>query len=162
MKLRTTLSFGLIIFFTNLIAQDFRNVKWGDSPDIVKKTETAESLRNPNGINAMEMLTYLQVTDSGVYYTYTYMFHDHKLIGIRVKTGLLSKENTRFDAIGFYNKALEAYKAKYKNVHEENVQHGLKKFSIVLKEKKIFGEIKEDAGEYFFIESFQKPKTQRK
>jgi hypothetical protein len=75
---------------------------------------------------------------------------------------LLSKENSRYDAIGFYNKALESYKGKFKNVHEENAQHGLKKFSIVLKEKKIFGEIKEEGGEYFLIESIQKPKTQHK
>lgn len=161
-KLKLLILFIFVLAFYKLQAQDFRNVKWEDSPDDIKKKETAETLKDRTVVNGLETINFVHVTDTGVYFTYSYMFFENKLIGMKTQTAFLTKENTWFEAMKLYDKCRERYIAKYGKVHEQTVHKNLKKFSIVLKEERLFGEVKEEGGEFFLVETIMKNKTTKK
>jgi hypothetical protein len=135
-------------------AQDFRSSKWGDTPDIVKKNEKLPLLQGNYVKNKLESLSYVEFTDSAFYYTYYYVFYDNKLVGGRTKTAYLTLENSRYNILQLYNQVRVDYEGKYKTVKEEKVATDqFKKFSVALKDRRIFVEIKQESGDYYLLES---------
>ena len=144
--------FSLIVSFSK--AQDFRNSKWGDSPELVKKNETLPLLKGNYVKNKLESLSFVEFTDSAFYYTYYYVFYDNKLVGGRTKTAYLTLENSRYNILQLYNQVRVDYEGKHKTLREERVANDqFKKFSIALKDRRIFVEIKEESGDYYLLES---------
>ncbi|MFN3404682.1 MAG: hypothetical protein ACK40G_11340 [Cytophagaceae bacterium] len=155
--MKTVVIFFLTLFFYNANCQDFRNVNWGDSPDEVKRKESAGLLKEtPNSAKGVENLTYVEFTQSDLYYTYTYVFHENKLIGVRIKTAFLN-ENSKFKAMNSYTEIYGAYQAKYENVKEEKKSNDeFKSFNVTLKDKKIYVGVKKENNEFFLTESIFK------
>lgn len=149
----------LLLFLLSLVvfqseAQDFRVAKWGDSPDSVKKKEVLPLLNGNYVQNKLESLSYVEFTDSAFYYTYYYMFYGNKLIGGRTKTAYLTQVNSRYNIMQLYNQAKVDYEGKYKTVKEERTASpNLKKFSVALKDRRVFVEMKEENGDYYLLES---------
>lgn len=151
-----TLSLCLCYFSSN--AQDFRKAKWGDGSDTIRKYEVA-SFKDIQVQNKLENINFIEFTDKEVYYAYTYMVYENKLVGGKIKTAFLVKENSLFHILPLYTEALKTYKQKYPSLKEEkSTETGLNKFYVILKDRKIYGEIKNEGGEYHLLESIIKNK----
>lgn len=150
---------ALCIFSLVSSAQDFRNANWFDSPDEVRKKEVLPLLKDNYLKNNLESLTYVEFTGTEFYFTYYYLFYSNKLIGARTKTAYLTKENSRFNILILFNQTLDSAKVKHKKVYEDIITGtGLPRASIILKDTKIFIEIKEEGGEYYLLESILRNK----
>jgi len=147
---------GFFLVLITAKAQDFRNANWGDSPEEVFKKETL-ALVNKTTNNKIMHLNFVQFTESDVYLTYSYMFYNNQLIGVKTKTAYLTKDNSRYNVEQLYNQTYRSYQEKYQNLNEEK-ENNVSKFNIVLKDKKIYVEMKGEANEYFLVESIMKSK----
>ncbi|MFN3404681.1 MAG: hypothetical protein ACK40G_11335 [Cytophagaceae bacterium] len=157
MKTGLVILISLLLYCNISLAQDFRNVNWGDSPEDVKMKETAGLLKENNlSARGVESLAYVEFTDSSKYYTYTYIFNDNKLKGVRIKTAYLT-DNTRLKALSLYQEVLADYQSKYENVKEEQKSgEEFKSIYVNMKEKRIHVVVKKENNEFYLLESIFK------
>jgi hypothetical protein len=153
-------TFSLLLIFQLSNAQDFRNVTWGDTQEDVRKKEKLE-LTSVKGVRSkLEVLSCVEFTEDEVFYTYNYMFYENKLIGIKIKTSYLVKENSRYTISLLYKEATGSYKDKYKDKfkEEQSAKDGLYKLNVYAPTSKIFVEMKQEGGDFYLLESIMKNK----
>jgi hypothetical protein len=154
--------FSLSLFFIFQLsnAQDFRNVSWGDSKEDVKKKETLELSTVKNVRSKLETLSCVEFTKDEVFYTYNYLFYENKLIGIKIKTSYLVKDNSRYTISLLYKETTGGYKDKYKDKFREdqNTKDGLFKLTVAAPTSKIFVEMKQEGQDFYLLESIMKNK----
>lgn len=147
---------GFYLVLINAGAQDFRNAKWGDSPEVVLKNETLAFV-NKTTTNKIMHLNFVEFTNEEVYLTHSYMFYNNQLIGVKTKTAFLTKDNSKYNVEQLYNKTYQSYLEKYQTLNEEK-ENNVSKFNVVLRDKKIYVEMKREENEYFLVESIMKSK----
>lgn len=157
---RIIFTLSLIFIFQLSNAQDFRNVSWGDTKEDVKKKETLELKTVKNVRSKLETLSCVEFTEEEVFYTYNYLFYDNKLIGIKIKTSYLVKDNSRYTISLLYKETTGWYRDKYKDKFKEdqNTKDGLYKLTVNAPTSKIFVEMKQEGEDFFLLESIMKNK----
>ncbi len=157
---RIFLTFSLFLIFQLANAQDFRNLTWGDSQETVKNKETLPLKKGTSTRSKLETLTCIQFTEDEIFYTYNYLFFENKLVGIKIKTSYLVKENSRYSISLLYNKTSLIYKEKYKDKFKEaqSSKDGLYKLNVQGTHCKIFVEMKQEGQDFYLLESIMKNK----
>jgi hypothetical protein len=151
------LFFYSFLFLLSLASysQDFRNASWGDSPEKVKANEKGALLSEKTEKNRHKNLSFVEFSDSSFYYTYTYVFHELKLIGVIAKRAYLYEENSKYKALNIYKETLDQYQAKYEKIYEGAPLSAeeIKGFQVKLPDKTIYVSVKKENNDYFLTES---------
>jgi hypothetical protein len=153
------LSFFTFLFLSlTSYSQDFRNAKWGDSPEKVKANEKGALLNENIEKNRHKNLSFVEFSDSSFYFTYTYVFHELKLIGVISKRAYLYEENSKYKALNIYKETLNLYQSKYEKISEGAPLSAeeIKGFQIKLPDKTIYVSVKKENNDYFLTESIFK------
>lgn len=141
--------------FTNS-TPDCRNSRFGDSPSEVRRSESAQFVKEELLLHNLKGLTFTEITNDAII-LYTYTFHLEKLNGLKIKKVSRKGDNSYLNAYSNYVEALSRYRSNCDiRIKEKIEEEGLRSFKATSNRTKVYVMMQKESQDIFLVENIFK------